>query len=192
MKPIYFKIDSDVALADQYADLFDDGDDDDMIAATCDTENNISCAQPRSSTTKIPDDDSDADNYVLRKLYEKSRINKMTVEDDESRGKCCSLIIFSLKLILCLVQSYQTKLHINIERQSTFTPDTNISASTNQQNDLDEVDKILEGESITPSESKPERPVVKVEETINLQGPFQAGSTSTDFSHRFMVGLIRT
>ena len=90
-----------------------------------------------------------------------------------------------------MIHPYQTRLHINTERRSTFTPDTNIRASTNQQNDLDAVDKILEGESITPSESKPERPV-KVEETVNLQGAFQAGSTSTDFSHRFMVCLMRT
>ena len=104
LKPILCKIDSDVALADQYADLFDDGDDDDMIAATCDTENNISCAQSRSSSTKIPDDDSDDDNDGFGKGHEKSRINKMSVEDDESRGRCCSSIIFSFKLILYLIQ----------------------------------------------------------------------------------------
>ena len=103
-----FKIDSDVALADQYADLFDDGDDDDMIAATCDTENNISCGQSRSSATKIPDDDSDDDNDGFGRGYEKSRINK--IEDDESGGKYCSLIILSLKLILRrLMQLYHTK-----------------------------------------------------------------------------------
>ena len=98
-----------MALADQYADLFDDGDDDDMIAATNETENNISCAQPRSSTTKIPDDDSDEDNDGFGRGNEKRRINKLSVEDDESRGKCCSLLILSLKLIFLLIRFYQTK-----------------------------------------------------------------------------------
>ena len=98
-----------MALADQYADLFDDGDDDDMIAATCDTENNISCGQSRSSTTKIPDDDSDDDNDGFGRGHEKSRINK--IEDDESRGKCCSLIKVSLKLVLRrLIPLYHAKI----------------------------------------------------------------------------------
>ena len=68
--------------------MFDDGDDDDMIAATCNTENEIACGQLQSTTTKIPDDDSEDDAYDdgFGRTQKKTQINKISINDDESRG----------------------------------------------------------------------------------------------------------
>ena len=72
-----------------------------------------------------------------------------------------------------------------------ITTDTNISTSTNQQNDLDEVDKILEGESTEAAPvSKPEPTIIyKGIQPTPLQEPFQSGSTPEHLSHRFMVSV---
>ena len=72
-----------------------------------------------------------------------------------------------------------------------ITTDTNISTSTNQQNDLDEVDKILEGESTEAVPvSKPEPTIIyKGIQPTPLQEPFQSGSTPEHLSHRFMVSV---
>ena len=59
---------------------------------------------------------------------------------------------------------------------------------TNQSNDLDEVDKILEGRSTPVLDSKAEPTVIyKGIQPPVLQEPFQAGSTPEHLSHRFMV-----
>ena len=69
--------------------MFDDGDDDDMIAATCNTESDIASAQPQSTNTKIPDDDSDddADDDRFGRTQKRGQMDRIIADDDESRGK---------------------------------------------------------------------------------------------------------